>query len=278
MFETVGSVHQTAFYSLLAGLALLEMYLPCRGRALDLAARWPCNIGLFVANVLLHRFVLPVSAVALAASPYTMSLALIPETIMGGAIGIGLAVASLDFSKYVEHRLFHSYRCLWRIHLVHHADTELDFTTSERHHPLEALLAYPITLTLVVVLNLPPEGVAVYAVLSSVVNLWSHGDVKWPSRMQATMRAFFVTPDMHEVHHSAEQLETDSNYGLVFSVWDRALGTYVAPTANGHERRTIGLEYLRDVRDHKLLRTLGLPFVRDPISRQGPIKSRQTAE
>jgi sterol desaturase/sphingolipid hydroxylase (fatty acid hydroxylase superfamily) len=187
---------------------------------------------------------------------------------MDSAIGVAVAVAVLDLSKYAEHRIFHRFRCLWRIHLVHHADTDLDITTAERHHPLEILLTYPIMLALVAFLALPPEGVAFYAVLSSVVTIWSHADVRWPEQLQTILRVIFVTPDMHEVHHSANRTETDSNYGVVFSIWDRTLGTYVAPTQERSVQRIIGLEYLRDPRDHRLLRTLALPFVRDPCTQQ----------
>jgi len=74
------------------------------------------------------------------------------------------------------------------------------------------------------------------------------------------MRLVFVTPDMHRVHHSLHQPETDSNYGFNFSFWDRLFNTYTAQPKDGYEKMLIGLEYYRDDKPSKIGWSLSLPF------------------
>lgn len=258
MPELVSTLHYHVFYGAIILLALLELWVPWRTQRIDPAVRWPTNFVFFAGNVGLERVLLPITAMELAAAG---GVGLVDWHALPVWLAILAAVLALDLWKYIEHRLFHGVHLLWRLHRVHHADTEMDFTTAERHHPLEALATYPAIFGLVFLLGLPAAGIGAFAVLAGVVNLWSHANVRWPGPVDRTLRAIFVTPGMHVVHHSAARRETDSNFGLIFSVWDRLFGTYVASSPARDRARILGLEYFRGEEDLRLKRSLLLPFL-----------------
>ena len=164
----------------------------------------------------------------------------------------------LDLWRYWEHRFFHRIPWLWRVHLVHHSDTQIDVTTSERHHPLEYILGTVVMMGLIAALGLPAAAVGVYLLAATVVTLYSHANLRLEPSLDRLVRRLVVTPSQHAVHHSDLQPETDSNYGSVLTVWDRLFGTYVDPQDARIPR--FGLDYFRRPSDARLLRVLQQPF------------------
>lgn len=257
------------FYGAVIAMALFELVLPKRRPSLGLATRWTTNLGLFLCNNIGLRLALPIGMVELARAQAAEGLLLLSVQSLPLWASVAITILILDFWSYAGHRLMHRWPLLWRAHQVHHIDLDLDFTTSARNHPLELLFTYPVFIALVALLHLPPEGALLYAAISQMAALLTHANLAWPKPLEPAIRLLLVTPNMHAVHHSAERSETDSNYGLVFSFWDRLFGSYVAPTAEREARRTIGLEYCREERDMRLDRALLLPFVAQP-GRQSP--------
>src|SRR5206468_13006037 len=135
----------------------------------------------------------------------------------------------LDLWRYWEHRLFHRVSLLWHIHLVHHSDTQIDVTTSERHHPFEVLISAATLLALIGALGLPAPALGLYLVIATVVALYSHANVRIPLFIDRWLNRLIITAPVHAVHHSDLQHETNSNYGSVLTIWDRLFGTYVNP-------------------------------------------------
>ncbi|MDX5362272.1 MAG: sterol desaturase family protein [Alphaproteobacteria bacterium] len=263
MSEIVTLVQANAFYVALIVFALLELFAPWRRHRVSLAIRWTTNGGLYAMTLLLHRVVLPATAIEVAGSAFAAEHGLLRPLIGSEWLAAAATVLILDACKYAEHVVLHRSALLWRLHLVHHAETEVDFTTAERHHPLETLGSMVLTLAIVGGLGLTAEGILLYAILAVAVTIWSHANLQWPAVLDRTVRAVFVTPGMHFIHHSAWQPQTDSNYGVVFSFWDRIFGTYRAPESERLDEITAGLEYFREPDDMRFLRTLALPFVRD---------------
>jgi exosortase len=144
------------------------------------------------------------------------------------------------------------------VHLVHHSDTQIDVTTSERHHPLEFVLGTVVMIGLIATLGLPAAAVGVYLLAATVVALYSHANLLLDPSLDRLLRRLVVTPSQHAVHHSDLQPETDSNYGSVLTVWDRLFGTYVDPEDARIPR--FGLDYFRRPGDARLLRVLQQPF------------------
>ena len=175
------------------------------------------------------------------------------------AIEFLLTFLLLDFWRYWEHRLFHRVPLLWRVHLVHHSDTQVDVTTSERHHPFEFLIGTAVLMALIAALGLSAAPAGLYLLAATVVALCSHANLRVPGALDRRLRWLIVTPAVHAVHHSDLQRQTDSNYGSVLTVWDRIFGTYSDP--EGVAVRHFGLAYFHRPADTGLARVLQQPFL-----------------
>lgn len=139
-----------------------------------------------------------------------------------------LGVLLLDFmGAYLPHYVEHRIKPLWMIHLVHHTDHEVDTTTANRHHPLESLIRFIFTLFGVFLIGTPIALVMLYQSLSLVATQFTHANIRLPGKVDRALSWFLVSPDMHKVHHHYMLPYTDSNYGNIFSIWDRLFGTYM---------------------------------------------------
>ncbi|NNC46087.1 MAG: sterol desaturase family protein, partial [Winogradskyella sp.] len=139
-----------------------------------------------------------------------------------------LGVLLLDFfGAYLAHYVEHKVKPLWMVHLVHHTDHKVDTTTANRHHPIESLVRFAFTLLGVFVVGTPIALVFLYQSLSVVFTQLTHANIKLPRQLDKAMSYVLVSPDMHKIHHHYRLPYTDSNYGNIFSVWDRLLGTYM---------------------------------------------------
>ncbi|KGJ93939.1 sterol desaturase family protein [Colwellia psychrerythraea] len=168
-------------------------------------------------------------------------------------------IFALDLFSYTKHRLFHYYQILWRTHLVHHSDLKLDVTTNFRHHPFEQFLTYLIYAIFIFILALPVWAVAIYGFAASIMQLWQHSNTKLPVKIDHILRWLLITPSLHKLHHSAFKDETNSNYGTIFSCWDRFAGTLCEHQQQG-KIFNYGLEYFRDAKQLDLWPTLNQPF------------------
>ena len=133
-------------------------------------------------------------------------------------------------------------------------------TTAARFHPVEIVLSMGFKMAVVVALGLPVLGVFLFELVFNLATLFTHANFSLPRRFERSVRAFLVTPDMHRIHHSALERETNSNYGTLLSGWDRILGTYVAEAQKGQDGLMIGLGEYQDKRPHQLGWSLLLPF------------------
>jgi sterol desaturase/sphingolipid hydroxylase (fatty acid hydroxylase superfamily) len=139
-----------------------------------------------------------------------------------------LGVLLLDFiGAYLAHYVEHKVKPLWMVHLVHHSDQEVDTTTANRHHPLESLIRFFFTLTGVFLIGTPIGIVMLYQSLSLVATQFTHANIRLPRKVDKALSWVLVSPDMHKVHHHFVLPYTDSNYGNIFSIWDRLFGTYM---------------------------------------------------
>ncbi|MBT6377821.1 MAG: sterol desaturase family protein [Flavobacterium sp.] len=139
-----------------------------------------------------------------------------------------LGVVLLDFfGAYLAHYTEHKIKPLWMIHLVHHSDHKVDTTTANRHHPLESVIRFGFTLFGVLVVGAPIAIVMIYQSMSLVFTQFNHANIKIPRSVDKLLSYVIVSPDMHKVHHHNLLPYTDANYGNIFSIWDRLLGTYL---------------------------------------------------
>ncbi|MEQ6124234.1 sterol desaturase family protein [Pseudotenacibaculum sp. MALMAid0570] len=150
----------------------------------------------------------------------------LPE--MSTGMKIVLGVLLLDFfGAYLPHFVEHKVKPLWMVHLVHHTDHKVDTTTANRHHPLESMIRFTFTLFGVFVIGTPIAIVMLYQSMSLIFTQFTHANIKMSKRLDKILSYVIVSPDMHKVHHHNLLPYTDSNYGNIFSIWDRLLGTYL---------------------------------------------------
>lgn len=171
---------------------------------------------------------------------------------------VGLLLLDLVSSWFI-HWLEHRVRWMWKFHLIHHADTWVDATTANRHHPGESLFRVIFTLIAVVLTGAPLWLVFFYQSLSVVLSQFNHANISLPKWLDRAISRVIVSPDMHKVHHHYTQPLTDTNYGNIFSVWDRLFGTfaYVEDTRTLH----YGIDTYPDEQEHnKMGSLLKMPF------------------
>lgn len=270
MFESLIILHPFIFYGTVMCLAVAELKVPSRCQSEPVSRRWITNIGLFVLGFVVQRICAPVSVIIVAEAAVRSGNGVFQFIGWPGWATVLLGVLLLDLWKYVEHRLLHGISMLWQLHMVHHSDVEADFTTAERHHPLEIIVGVAGTIAVVYLLGIPPFAVVIYLLLATPIALISHANIRLSGGVDRWLRCISVTPAVHMVHHSAAKQETDSNFGMLLTVWDRIFGTYRTSTPAEEAARVIGLEYFRDARSARFDQVLCQPFRSLAARRQTP--------
>jgi sterol desaturase/sphingolipid hydroxylase (fatty acid hydroxylase superfamily) len=218
--RTIGGV-----VGVLAILALVETLLPRRARGRWHRSHLAPNLGLtaitFATNLFLNAgLVLALAEVEAAGYQPMRSLGI-------GLFGTTLVViVVLELAWYLAHTTMHRVPWLWRIHAVHHSDIALDVTTTIRQHPAEGLVRYAYMGAAALAIGATPAAFAIYRVWSALQGLLTHTNVRLPARLEALLGLVFVTPRLHEIHHSTEVRETNSNYGTITTLFDRIFGTF----------------------------------------------------
>lgn len=202
-------------------------------------------------------------------------LFVIPVTWWAGGIDLGirpnwwiwpLDVMLLDLWIYAWHRANHEIQFLWRFHQVHHLDELLDTTSAFRFHVGEVILSAIVRTVPIILLGIPLTTVILFEALLLICAIFHHSDAKMPAFVERWLARVIVTPGIHWIHHHAKRDDTDSNYGLLFSFWDRLF------RSKSLTKRFIGMPLgVEHMRDRSLLRLLIAPFVAQPTA--PPIKS-----
>ena len=162
------------------------------------------------------------------------------------------------FGAYVPHYIEHRVKPLWMIHLVHHSDQKVDTTTANRHHPLESVVRFVFTLIGVLVIGAPMGIVMLYQSMSLVATQFNHANISLPKKLDKWLSYVIVSPDMHKVHHHFVLQYTDSNYGNIFSIWDRLFGTFMTMD---REKVVYGVDVFPDEKaNEKIAALLAQPF------------------
>ncbi len=252
------------FVGILAVVAAWEVVLPRRPLTVNKAGRWFNNFGIIVIDSLLVRLLFPVAALGVAAAASRQGWGLVAFLHLPSAAALLLSVLVLDLVIYLQHLMFHAVPLLWRLHMVHHADLDIDVSTGLRFHPVEILVSMLIKMATVAALGPPVAAVLLFEILLNGTAMFNHGNIRLPRPVDRVLRLLVVTPDMHRVHHSVIIRETNSNFGFNFPWWDRLFGTYRDQPAAGHLGMTIGLSHYRRSERLTLVRLLLLPFTGRP--------------
>jgi len=228
-FESIPSLHRSII--LVGGLTffwLIEGVVPLFKFNYKKWRHAVPNIFFTITTIIIN---FTLAFVLLQSADYVMTnnigiLNLLPELPVWLYVIIGILLMDL-VGAYVPHFIEHKVKPLWMIHLVHHTDHKVDTTTANRHHPLESVIRYIFTLTGVFIIGAPIGIVMLYQSMSLVATQFSHANIKLPKKVDHVLSYVLVSPDMHKIHHHYVLPYTDSNYGNIFSIWDRLFGTYM---------------------------------------------------
>lgn len=266
----VGATGRAAGWLPVAGLALLilvlaaaEHFSPLHREQVDPPARIPANFGLGIINMSLVT-VLPVTGIVAAQWSSLEGFGLLHVLAAPPAVSIAVTLVARSFLGYWLHRLAHRFPLLWRMHRVHHCDIAVDVSTGFRHHPMEVIYVTGLGAGVAAVLGLSPLTLAVYEVVALGFGLWTHANTSPSQHTDRGIAFLLVTPAVHHVHHSAHQPETDSNYGDVFTLWDRLFGTFRAIPLEEVRGLRLGLGEAYDAGSANILVQLGAPFRASP--------------
>jgi sterol desaturase/sphingolipid hydroxylase (fatty acid hydroxylase superfamily) len=248
------------FVGVFAAVAIAEVFAPRRSLLTSKSGRWFANLGIVFIDTALLRLFFPMTAVAAALWVEKKGWGLLNLVDQPFWIEVVLSILILDFVIYLQHVGFHAIPTLWRLHMMHHADLDIDLTTGTRFHPIEIFISMGIKVCAVVLIGAPALGVILFEVLLNATAMFNHGNFFLPLGIDRVLRLLLVTPDMHRVHHSVFPSETNSNFGFNMPWWDRIMGTYRPQPTKGHNDMTIGLNQFRDPTRLTLGRLLILPF------------------
>ncbi|MDP3190683.1 sterol desaturase family protein [Rhodoferax sp.] len=253
-FEQFVMAHEPAirlgfFVGVFALVALWELVAPQRALTASKALRWSSNLGLVVLNTMLLRLMFPLAAVGMAAFSAANGWGLLNHFHVPFWLAVPLAVIAMDFVIWLQHVMVHAVPVLWRLHRVHHADPDYDLTTGARFHPIEIALSMLIKIATIAVLGPPVLAVLIFEVVLNAAAMFNHGNIRLPAGLDRVLRWIIVTPDMHRVHHSVEEDETNSNFGFNLPWWDRLFGTYREQPRAGQLGMAIGIHGHTDPRE-----------------------------
>jgi len=254
-------IRMSFFFGVFTIMAVWELLTPRRKLTTSKSLRWLNNLGLVFLNSIVLRLLFPAAAVGVALFAEQHGWGLFNYYQLPFLVSVLLAVVIMDFVIYVQHVMVHALPALWRLHRVHHADVDYDVTTGARFHPLEIILSMLIKFATILLLGPAVVAVIIFEVMLNATAMFNHANVKLPLALDSVLRLFLVTPDMHRVHHSVEDNETNSNFGFSLPWWDRLFGTYIDQPREGHDDMVIGIhKYNNPKQVNRILGMLMLPF------------------
>lgn len=241
-------------------IAVAELAFPRRPLRHGQTSRWLNNLGLALVATLFNRGVFVFAGLSTAWWANQHEFGLLPSLGVGWWASAVIVVLVLGLEDYITHRLMHAVPFLWRLHAVHHSDTEFDLTTTYRNHPLAALVLMLLRLPVIAALGVPVSVLMAYEALRIAQNLFSHSNIRLPETVDRYLRWVLVTPDFHRTHHCSQRTFTDSNFSAVLPWFDYAFGSYRSRPYDSDAALEIGLEQFREISDARLDKLLLMPL------------------
>ena len=248
------------FLGLLGALLLWEQFAPRRGWSLPKWRHRSLNLEIALLNVLLTRFLLGLTLFTVGEFGALKGLGILHWVKAPVWINFIVGVLILDLAVWFQHWLLHRISFLWPLHRVHHTDLDFDATTGLRFHPLEILLSTFYKAGVVLLFGIGPWPALVFEISLNAFSLFTHANGRLSASFERILRKIFVTPDMHRIHHSIDEVEYNRNFGFCFSFWDKIFLTYRSEPALPHERMEIGISGFRDAGRLGFFRLIIQPF------------------
>lgn len=253
----------SVFASVMLLMMILEACFPRVQRVQKRKSRWFTNLSLIIIDSIALRIALPIFAMGVAVIAQEKSWGLLNLIDWPLWLELLIAFIILDMLIYWQHVASHRFSLLWQLHKVHHADRDIDTTTGVRFHPIEIILSMLYKMLCIILLGPSVIAVFIFEVILNACALFNHANLRLPQKVDAFLRWFIITPDVHRVHHSAIEKETNSNYGFCLSIWDRVFKSYIDQPKDGHKQMTIGLSEFQNDSPANLWWAIVIPFKKE---------------
>ncbi|MGN7613440.1 sterol desaturase family protein [Magnetococcales bacterium HHB-1] len=220
--------------------ALIEYLFPCRPLQQRRIKRWPINFTLTISNGIVYRLIYQAPILWLLSQTAEEEFGLLWLIPMSEMMHIIIALLLLDFMIWGWHRVNHTFSLFWRFHRVHHTDLDTDVTTAARFHLGEILISGVVRLVVVSLLGIPFIAYLIFEWSLNMMNQFQHSNINLPETLDRYWRWILISPALHRIHHAVEPHRHNSNYGTIFSFWDRLFHTlHVEPQV---ETMQLGLD------------------------------------
>ncbi|MBD64433.1 MAG: hypothetical protein CME62_04455 [Halobacteriovoraceae bacterium] len=219
--------------------------------------RLKINLLMFISATALLRFAFPFGLYQMAQKINENNISLLELNQLPVFFSFLITILIFDFFIYWQHRFFHTIPVLWRMHEVHHADKDMSLTTGLRFHPLEIVLSASFKMILILILGPFALAYLLYEILLNSFAMFTHSNIYIPEKFERILRVIFVTPQMHYPHHNPRMKLLNSNYGNIFSFWDRLFRSYTPGTSY-----KFGLHYIEQTQAEDWKFSLKQPFIK----------------
>jgi sterol desaturase/sphingolipid hydroxylase (fatty acid hydroxylase superfamily) len=218
------------------------------------------NVGFTLIHLVIHTF-LALLIIRLSDWCLQQQFGLVYWLDAGIVATIIISFLILDFfGGWLVHITEHKVPFLWRFHVIHHADNNVDVTTGLRHHPGESVLRGLFFFFGIIVSGAPMYAVMIFQTLLILATAFTHANISLPRRLDNALSWVLISPNMHKVHHHWKQPYTDSNYGAVLAIWDRLFRTFKKLDPS---QIRYGLDrYYPNERDEDFVRLMKSPFTK----------------
>ena len=228
VMQFIGDYFFAIIVSMFVLFSVAEVLIPMNRLQAGLSFRWFTNLMLTLVILLVFKLLGPVFAILSSMLAEQLELGLFNQINPSLPLVLFSGILLLDFKQYWFHRLVHYFDALWLVHRVHHSDIEIDLTTGFRFHPIEAILSSLFDLLLIVIFGIAAEVLLLRYLLIYLFNFFTHGNILIPASIDRALKWVLVTPSMHHLHHAMDKRAANSNFGVLFSFWDRLFSTYMS--------------------------------------------------
>ena len=255
-----GKLTPYVLISLFILLMCYEAAYPLRRRKRARGRRWLVNLALTALVFAVGGYLVRPAALTVGAWTAGRDYGLLQLLGLPGWGQMAAGFLLMDLTFYYWHRVNHTNRWLWRFHNVHHVDPDLDVSTSFRFHGVEILYSLLFRVAQVGLLGIMPLTYVLYELVFQAGTMFHHSNLKLPLKWERRVNKLLVTPRMHGVHHSAVGPETNSNYSVIFSWWDKLHGSLRLNV--GQPEIVIGVPAYLLPRDNGIPNLIKMPFLK----------------
>lgn len=257
---TASNIRMFLFLGGLLFFLILELLVPYRPNSVSKVKRWINNLSMSLFNSLIITLIFSGAIVGTALYVQNNNLGVLNILDIPTWIKILIAIIVMDLIIYVWHLLNHEMPFLWRFHRVHHSDLNMDVSTATRFHVGELAISAVIKISIIFFLGAGLLAVIIFEATLVLCAQFCHSSLKVPKWFETLFWILFVPPSMHRIHHSVVIKERNTNYGTIFSIWDRILGTLLTRVNQGNIR--IGVGAYRKPERLNFHQLLIMPFTR----------------